>query len=62
MQENFRMGKHHKQGFFLRQSKRKALVQLLVASRLLKQLLKLTLQLVSILLVGMVPIGQQFVV
>ena len=62
MQENFGMGKHHQQGFVLSQSKRFALVQLLVASSLPKKLLKLTLQLLSILLVGILPIGQEFAV
>ena len=56
------MGKHPEQRFFLRQRQPKALVQQLVASGLPKEVLELSLQSVSVLLIGMVPIGQQFAV
>src|SRR5436190_13118666 len=62
MQEHFGMGKNHEQRFLLCQSKRLALVQLLVASGLLKKLLKLTPQRVSFLLIGILPIGQELAV
>src|SRR3989442_5113902 len=62
VQENFRMGKRHQQRFFLCQRKRKALVQLLVATALPKEVLKLPLQRLSLLLVGIVPIGHKLAV
>ncbi len=53
------MGKHHEQQFFLRQSQPHALIQQVVASGLPKEVLELSLQRVSVLLTGMVPIGQK---
>ena len=56
------MGKHHEQRFFLRQSQPLALVQLLIATGLPKEVLELSLQRVSVLLIGMLPIGQELAV
>jgi hypothetical protein len=56
------MGKHHEQRFFLRQSQPHALVQQLVASGLPKEVLELSLQRVNVLLIGMVPLGQELAV
>src|SRR2546421_8460701 len=62
VQENFGMDQHHQQGFFLGQSQREALVQLFVATGLLKEPLKLTSQRVGILGIGMVLIGHKLTV
>ena len=62
MQKNFGMGKHHQQVVFLSQGQCFALVQLLVVTGLLKELLKLSSQIVSILLIGMLLIGEELAV
>src|SRR5713226_8793132 len=62
MQEDFRMGKDHQQGFFLCQRQRFPLVQLLVVTALSEKPLKLTLQLFGLLLVGVLPVGHELAV
>ena len=62
MQEDFRMGEDHQQRFLLCQRPPFAFVQLVVAAGLLEEPFKLSLQSVSLGLVGMVPIVQQVAV
>ena len=59
MQEQFGMGKHHQQGFLLGQRQRFPLVQLFVVAGLPEEPLKLTPQIVGLLLVGLVPVGHE---
>src|SRR5437763_13242143 len=62
MQEDFGMGEHHEELFFLGQSESLALVQLLIATDLPKELLELTVQTLSILRVGILSIGEQLAI
>src|SRR5712692_10700423 len=62
MQENFGMGKDHQQVVFLGQSQRFPLVQLVVVTALPEDPLKLTLQIVGLLLVWMLSVDQQLAV
>ena len=53
------MGKYHQQRVFLGQRQSFALIQQVVAAALPKEVLKLSLQRLSLCLTGMVSIGQQ---
>src|SRR6266480_515604 len=62
VQENFGMGKDHEQRFFLCQRPRFALIQLSIATRACKEVIKLGPQSMSSGLVWMQPIDQQLAV
>ena len=59
VQENFRMGKHHQQGFFLGQCECFALIQLFLAARMPEEEIKLPSQPVRLCRTGIMSIGHE---
>lgn len=57
VQENFRMGKHHQQGFFLGQRQSFALIQLVVAALVPEEEIKGRAQRESLCRTGIVSVG-----